>query len=218
MRRPLTLEAALLALLVGAPLSAAPDPERPPVRSWSRMAAETWLARAAALAARGETASAITSYTRALESDPTLGRAYLGLAELRRLQGDARETEWLLTRAVAISEVRAEALARRADFYESTGRVQQALVDWRTAAEFDPSPTHLRKLAEKYVGRRAWVAALAVWRKLRVALEHAPEAERMHAEEMIAALATLASEADAVQHDTGEGNWIRRALRRHALH
>ena len=187
-------------------------------RSWSRLAAESWLARAESLARKGETLSAITCFTESLRADPTLGRAYFGLAEIRHLQGDVREAERLLSRAAAVSEVRAEAFARRAALYRSLGRSSEALADWSRAAELEPSITRLRQLAQGLVERRAWVAALAVWRRIRALTLAADPGELRDTDETIGALAVLAAEADAVQHDTGERNWIRRALRHSASH
>lgn len=197
---------------------AAPGSDAPATRSsWSRLAAESWLSKARALAARGDTAAAMTAYTDALRADPTLGDAYFGLAEIRRLQGDMREAERLLTRAVAMSSARAEALSRRAELYRSIGRMDDAVADWRDAADLEPTLARLRTLAQAYVERRAWVAALSVWRRIRSIL--APGAsveERRDADETVAALAVLSAEADAAQHDAGERSWVRKALRRHA--
>jgi tetratricopeptide (TPR) repeat protein len=200
--------------------SAAPSSDTVlPARTWSRLAAESWLERAERLARLGETLSAITSYTEAVRADPTLGRAYFGLAEIRRLQGDVREAERLLTRAVTLSDARVEALARRAELYRSLGRMNDALSDWSRAAELDPSLGRLRQLAAGYVERRAWVAALAVWRRIRTLV--APSASRdelRDVEDTLSALVVLAAEADSVQHDAGEHNWVRRALRHYVLH
>lgn len=209
---------AVLAVMSFAPL-ARPAPLRPdekPARSWSRVAAESWLERAEARLRRGDTASAITSYTEAVRADPTLARAYFGLAEIRRLQGDYREAEWLLTRAVSHSEHRPEALTRRAELYALLGRRDHALTDLKNAADLEPSPERLKKLAAAYVERRAWVAALAVWRRIRFESAGRELGDSREMDDTILALSVLAGETDAVQHDAGERDWVRRALQRQA--
>jgi tetratricopeptide (TPR) repeat protein len=215
--RPAPLAALVIVLAAVVPVAALPEsPPAAPTRSWSRVAAESWRDRAEAQLARGETAAALTSYTRALRADPTFGPAYLGLAAIRLAQGDLQQAEWLLTRATTLDDVRAEALSRRAGLFLATGRAEAALLDLRLAAEVEPTIERLRALGDAYVARRAWVAALAVWRRLRASSMESADPRRHQADEMIAALTVLAAESDAVQHDTGERNWIRRALSRQA--
>lgn len=220
-RRPQLRLTAALALLVFASFSplvrSAPlRADEKPARSWSRVAAESWLERAEARLRRGDTAAAITSYTEAIRADPTLALAYFGLAEIRRLQGDYREAEWLLTRAVSVSEHRPEALTRRADLYALTGRREQALADLKTAADIEPSALRLKKLATAYAERRAWVAALALWRRIRFESTPDEHTDTREVDDTILALSVLAGETDAVQHDADERDWVRRALRRQA--
>jgi tetratricopeptide (TPR) repeat protein len=164
--------------------------------------------------ARGDAAAAVAAYSEAVRLDPAFGRAYLALAELRRALRDDREAELLLTRATALPDVRAEAFSRRARLYSDQGRAELALRDLRQAVEVEPSFERVRELSAFYVARRAWLAALSTWRLFRAELEgrRAPE-NSTETGEMIAALTLLAAEADPAQHDMGDRNWIRGALR-----
>ena len=184
---------------------------------WSRLAAQTYLERAERAEQRGDTLSALRAYTEALRIDPSLGRAYFGLAELRRLLGDMNEAERLLSRATVLSDVRAEALTRRAQLYRQEQRDDLALADLASAAESDPTLARLRTLASVYIERRAWVAALSVWRRIAAHPELArSEPEAREVTETLSALSLLAGEADAVQHAMDEHNAVRRTLQRHA--
>jgi tetratricopeptide (TPR) repeat protein len=174
------------------------------------------LARARRRVAQGDTFAAIHDYTESIRIDPGLGVAYLELARLRSALGDQREVEWLLSRATAISDVRAEALSRRAEFYAGVNKRDLALLDLRAAVEAAPTSDRLRALADFFVQQKAWVAALAIWRRIETSLGPAEPDARVEAGEMIAALAALAAEADGVQHDMPERSWVRRSLRRHA--
>lgn len=205
-------------LTLALPLRAqAPDAQQTTQLAWSRRAAELWVQRAQGLAQSGETAAAITAYSRALRSDATHGQAYLGLAELRLLFGDVREAEWLLARAAALPETRAQGLAARAKLYFRSGRDRLGMLDLEAAARAEPVAVRERELARAYIERRSWVAALAAWRRLRAQLGPQAPTEQSEAEETLSALAVLAGEADAVQHDMGESNWVRRALQRQVL-
>jgi tetratricopeptide (TPR) repeat protein len=201
-------------LVLCSSLAASAQTARLDAARWTRMAAESWLERAQARVRRGDTAEAITAYTEALRVDPDSGVACLELAELRRALGDMREAERLLNQATRISDVRTEALARRAQLYLSQQRSDLALLDLQAAVASDPTPQRLRELASFYLHRQAWVAALAVFRKLQSSLAaQTSEAELREAEETISALAALSAEADGAQHDMAELHWVRRALR-----
>jgi tetratricopeptide (TPR) repeat protein len=186
--------------------------------SWPRRAAEAWLTRARASLARGDTANAISAYTEALRVDPNFGDALLELAEIRMALGDTQQTEWLLSRAASLRDSRARGLLKRARFYTATGRAELALADLSAAAANDPpSAEVLRELAAHYVRHRAWVAALAVQRRLASSTQGQASADdRRDAETTLQALAALAAEADAAQHALPERGWVRAALRRHA--
>ncbi|MGC4092227.1 MAG: hypothetical protein QM756_30970 [Polyangiaceae bacterium] len=185
--------------------------------SWSRLAAQTYVERAQRARTRGDTLAAISAYTEALRIDSTLGGAYLGLAELRVLLGDLGEAESLLSRASALPETRAEALSRRARLYRAQQRDQQALADLQSAVDAEPNAVRLRQLADFYIERRAWVAALCVWRRVAAHPELTPSArEQSELVETLTALTLLAAESDAVQNSTGERSAVRRALARQA--
>ena len=184
---------------------------------WARRAAETYLERAERAQQRGDSIAALTAFTQALRADPTLGRAYIELAELRRALGDLNEAERLLSRATALNDVRAEALARRARLYREQRRDDLALDDLKSAAESEPSLQRLRELANFYVQQRAWVAALSIWRRVAAHPELTPSAvEAREVTDTLQALSLLAAEADAVQHAMGERSDVRRTLLRHA--
>jgi tetratricopeptide (TPR) repeat protein len=186
-------------------------------QSWSALAASTWLARARRHVAQGDTFAAIRDYTEALRIDPDSGAACLELAAIRGALGDYRDAVWLLNRASALPETRGEALSRRAELHLGMGKRELALADLRAAVESAPTAEHLRALAAFYVQEKAWVAALAAWRRLEVTMNPSDASARSEAREMVAALGALAAEADGVQHDMRERSWVRRALRRHAL-
>lgn len=210
----------LAAVLLGGALffgAAVARAEGADVSPWTRRAAEAWLERARASRGRGDTAQAITQYTEAVRVDPTFGAAYLELAEIRSQLGDTQQTEWLLSRAAAIVDTRSKALLLRSRMYSATGRSELALADLVAAVEGEANPEALRELGRFYFQRRAWVAALAAYRRLALALRNGGSAdEQREADTTLAALAALAGDADAVQHAMRERGWIRRTLRRHA--
>jgi hypothetical protein len=104
-------------------------------------------------------------------------------------------------------------LARRAQLYLAQKRTELALLDLQAAAETEPTSERLRPLASFFVQRRAWAAALSVFRKLRAnRAAQMSAAEQREADETIAALSALAAEADGAQHDMNELDWVRRAL------
>lgn len=207
----------MLALLASTSPSFAQTAQPNDAARWARLAAQSYLERAQRAVARGDTLAAISAFTDALRVDPTLGRAYFELAELRRLLGDVGEAERLLSRATALPDVRAEALTLRARLYRLQRRDDLALADLESAAETEPTAQRLRGLADFYVERRAWVAALSVWRRIAAHPELSPsETDRTLVRETVSALAILAAEADAVQHAMGEHNRVRRTLQRYA--
>jgi tetratricopeptide (TPR) repeat protein len=173
--------------------------------------------RAESAQRRGDTAQAITAYMRALRADATFGKAYFGLSEIRRAAGDLREAELLLNRAVAFPEARAEALTRRSTIHSAAGKADLAIRDLEAAAAAEPSAQRLRNLAGAYAGTRSWVAALSVYRRLRERDRGVSGSEVRETDETVAALAALAAETDAPQHDAAERSWVRRALRQIAL-
>lgn len=209
---------ALAALITGTPaLATAASPAADGGARWSRIAAETYLERAERARARGDSLGALTAFTEALRADPTLGRAYFALAELRIALGDVDEAERLLGRATSLADVRAEALSRRALLYRQQRRDELALDDLRSAVASEPTLERLRPLANFYVERRAWVAALSVWRSVAAHPELTPDAaEAREVSDTVSALSVLAGEADAVQHAMGERSDVRRTLQRHA--
>jgi tetratricopeptide (TPR) repeat protein len=184
---------------------------------WARLASEAHVERAEAARRRGDTAQAVTAYMRALRADPTYGKVYFGLSEIRRVAGDLREAELLLNRAVGLPEARAEALGRRSALYSAKGRDDLALLDLQAAVATEPSAQRLRDLAAAYAARRSWVAALAVYRQVRANLMPNAAPGQTETDETIAALAVLAAECDAAQHDLHDHDWVRRALRQITL-
>lgn len=204
-RLPLALLALTLSALPAAAEEAAPN--------WTRRLAVDRTDRAAALAARGDTAQALTAYTEALRLDETYGPAWLGFGELRELFGDSKQAELAYTRALDFPETRARGFEARSRLYERSGRANEALDDLAAAAELDPTPARLRELGRRFAARRAWPAALAVARRLLTELDpSSSEARAVRIE--VQALSRLAAETDPVQLGGDRRGWVRRALAR----
>jgi tetratricopeptide (TPR) repeat protein len=190
-----------------------------PPSSWSRKLAEHKLRRGEELEQRGETALAIRAYNDALTHDRTFGIAYLKLANLRELMGDTSEAELLYEQATLMPEVRALALVRRALLRRRLGRGEEAVRDLQTALDVDGAPEALKALANWYVQRRDWPAALAAWRRIfALAVRNANRDEMTEAELSVRALSVLAGETDVVLHVPPSSGWVRRSLSKIAQH
>ena len=169
--------------------------------------------RALELAHRGDSELALTEYTEAIRLDPSFGDAYLGLGALREARGDLREAERVYDLGVKLPSSRATALDRRARVRRALGRQDDAFRDLEESVAIEPNRARLRALAEWYVERRTWPAALVAWRRLLSLLGDEPSAERDEARVQVKALSVLAADSDPVisgaTHDSG---WVRRSL------
>jgi tetratricopeptide (TPR) repeat protein len=193
---------------------AAGNAAAPGARSWATRGAEAWTERARRLVARKAYGEAAQAYTEALRLDATYGPAWLELARLRGVTGDAREAERLYDRAVRLPDVAVQALADRASLRRSLRRDTEALRDLAAAVDLAPTDQELaERLAAWYIEKRAWPAALAVWRRLAASLEASGDAEsQRRARIQVRALSLLAAETDPVGSGHNHSSWVRRAL------
>lgn len=201
------------------PSPAAPltSPAKPEGGSWATQHARALSSRAQRYAARGDLSYAMSAYNEAIQTDPTYGAAYLGLARLREALSDYGEADRLYEMAAQLADSAAEARARRAALFKKQGRAELALREMEAAARIEPrSPARQRELAAWYVELRAWPAALAVFRLLLAELEASgasPE-ETAQARLQVHALTLLAADSDPVMTGKTHPSWVRRTLSR----
>jgi tetratricopeptide (TPR) repeat protein len=195
--------------------TAAPRPA-PVQEPWARSAARTLVERAERYERRGDTLDALRVYNDAIRMDPSHGPAYLGLGRLRHALRDLDEADRLYSAAARLPQSAAEALERRARVRRDQGRLEEAVADLRASIDADPSARERHKtLAAWYVERKAWPAALGVWRRLAAELEASgPSDELRQARIQVRALSLLAGEADPVQGGRGHPSWVRRSIAR----
>jgi tetratricopeptide (TPR) repeat protein len=185
--------------------------------SWATQRARALHDRAARYVQRGDVTYALSAYNEAIQTDPTYGAAYLGLAELREALSDYGEADRLYEMAAQLADSAAEARARRAALFKKQGRAELALREMEAAAQLEPqSPDRQRELATWYVELRAWPAALAVFRQLLGQLEAsgAGDEETARARVQVQALTLLAADTDPVISGKTHPSWVRRTLAR----
>jgi hypothetical protein len=118
--------------------------------------------------------------------------------------GDAAEAVRVYDQAARLSSVRAPALFGRARAAKALGYETEAF-------------RALELLAEWYVERRAWPAALVAWRRVLAGLDADAGAERERARVRVQALVLLAGETDpVVAGGAHQSSWVRRSLARMA--
>jgi len=197
------------------PGSEAATPATPRVaphhESWARSSARERVRRALELSQRGDAARALVELTEALRADPSFGEAYLALGSLRERMGDVREAERVYDRAVRLPDVSAEALAGRSRARRAAGREEEAFRDLEASVALRPTPGTLRALADWYVAKKAWPAALVAWRRVLSLVEGRDGAARDEARLRVRALTLLAAESDPVSSGN-DGGWVRSAL------
>jgi tetratricopeptide (TPR) repeat protein len=157
---------------------------------------------------------AIRRYSEAIELDPTLGDAYLGLGALRMRRGDTREAERVFD--VALSHVPSlfRALVGRAEARWAIGNHADAESDLEAYVLAAQDPGALRELAGWYGQEARAPAQLATWRRIRsLATERADGALRQEAQKMVRALQILVGAADPVTMPAAVDP-IRRAIAR----
>ncbi|MCC6217193.1 MAG: hypothetical protein IT376_20205 [Polyangiaceae bacterium] len=170
------------------------------------------IARARQHEARADAAFAIRAYTDAVQVDPGCGEAWLGLARARERSGDRVEAEALYGRAARIRGAAPDALGARGLLRWGEARHEEALADLGAAYELSGAERWRRELVSRYVERRLWVAALALWRRRLAAVEPG-SAEHTEASIQVQALTLLSGELDPVRDPTAP-RWERRAMAR----
>ncbi|MCK6538073.1 MAG: hypothetical protein L6Q84_34295 [Polyangiaceae bacterium] len=199
---------------------AKPPPQRPATAAkepWGRAAARERVRRASEHSRRGDAAQAMAELNEALRFDPSFGDAYLELAKLRERAGDLGEAERVYEQAARLPSARAQALFGRARVSKARGQADEAFRALEASVELAPERQSLELLAEWYVQRRAWPAALVAWRRVLSTYDDEPGPERDKVRVRIQALVVLAADADPVvagaAHSRG---WVRRSLARMA--
>jgi tetratricopeptide (TPR) repeat protein len=160
---------------------------------------------------------ALAELNEAIRFDPSFGDAFLELARLRERIGDLAEAERVYDQAARLPAVRAEALFGRARVVKARGHDDEAFRDLEASVELQPQRRSLALLAEWYVQRRAWPAALVAWRRVLASYDGEPGPDRDRVRVRVQALVLLAAESDPVvggaAHSPG---WVRRSLARMA--
>jgi tetratricopeptide (TPR) repeat protein len=151
-------------------------------------------------------------YNDAVRMDPSFGAAYIGLGSVRELLRDWQEADRVYSIAARLPDSKAEALARRSNVRRALGRDKDAFLDLEAAVSESPNRRWLRILGDWYVERRAWLAALTVWRRFLAEAEREGSSDRDEARLRVRALAVLAGETDPVLSGSDHPSWIRRSL------
>ncbi len=196
-----------------APTLEPPRPEplpAPPTRSGAAELAE----RGRRFEAENRLTEAIRAYTESIRLDPTNGAVLVALGKLRARLDDLSEAEMLFTTAARFRDVAAEALTERAHLRLREGLETEAMKDLALAVEIDPDAANrLDELASWYVARRAWLPALALFRRAEADLGATESAKR--AKIQVRALTLLAGPLDPVGAGAAKDySWTRRALAR----
>ena len=152
-------------------------------------------------------------FAEAVHLDPSYGPAYLDLAAARERAGDYSEAE--RTYDVAIEHVPnfIAAFRARAALLRKMGEFARETADLEHVARLAEGPETLRALATRYIEDKAWPAALATFRRLRVYAERSgDEALAREAALQVRALMVLCAELDPVIAGAGDRDWVRRAV------
>ncbi len=198
-----TLALATLALLLAAPRARA-----------GAESAVTLLEEARENESQSDDFNAIRHYSEAIELDPTLGDAYLGLGALRMRLGDTREAERVFD--VALSHIPAlfRALVGRAEARWALGFHAEAEDDLEAYARAAEDPGALRELADWYGQQSRAPAQLATWRRIRALAAARGDGPLEHeALTMVRALQILVGGADPVTTPSAVDP-VRRAIAR----
>jgi len=181
--------------------------------SWSRRLANSHYQRATELERRGDIAQALREYTETIAIDSTLGDAYLRLGALRERMGDAREAELVYAEAIRLGDSRAQAFIQRSHLNRALGRSDAAISDLQAAVELEPQREALQELALHYVEARAWVAALATFRRIASSAQQSGDGPALESALLeIRALRVLVAEADPSTAPVKKHDWVGRAL------
>ncbi|MBK7586368.1 MAG: hypothetical protein IPI67_40045 [Myxococcales bacterium] len=196
-----------------APPPAPAELRKPANEPWGRSTAREHLRRASEHLRRGDTALALGELNEATRMDPSFGEAYLELGRVRELSRDFAEADRVYAAAARIPSARADALFGQARVARVLGRHADAFRALEGAVELAPERKRVQLLAEWYVERRAWPAALVAWRRVLSLLDDEQGPERDVARLRVRALVVLAAEADPVVAGASHhGSWVRRSL------
>jgi tetratricopeptide (TPR) repeat protein len=198
---------------------APPSPPPPPVTNPGGAhpipsGAQSLIERAQRLEQENRLADAALAYTDALRLDSGDGSALIALGRLRLRMGQLRDAEELFTTATRFRDHAGEAYLERGRLRRSLGREQEALADLEAAGNRTTDDGNQgEELATLYVSKRAWLPALAAWRRT-AAGATSPEAAKK-AKVQVRALRVIAAELDATSPDaTRSRSFTRRALAR----
>ena len=176
--------------------------------------AQALLDRAVRFEQEGRFADAATAYTDAIRLDAGDGSALVALGKLRFRLGQLRDAEELFTAAIRFRGHASAAYFERGKLRRSLGREAEAVADFESAVNLAPDDAAQgEELAELYVARRAWLPALAAWRRA-LAVAADPTAEK-RAKLQVKALRVIAAELDATSNDASKKrSFTRRSLAR----
>ncbi|NLE76879.1 MAG: tetratricopeptide repeat protein, partial [Chloroflexi bacterium] len=168
-----------------------------------RLDAEALLRQAHRLAWDGQWPDALSLYRQAVETQPRLAAAYLGLAQAHSALGQASDAHAALSQAMELDPQDPLAVSSRGDLLLRTGQIGKAMADfdaaallwtrqgqpaqaeqiWRKAARLSPNhPQPHQRLAEHLQAQGAAEAAIAEYlhaARLFQKSGHAEEAEAM---------------------------------------
>jgi len=181
--------------------------------SWPTSAAAELTRQGREHAKSGDDALAMRRFADAVRLDPSYGPAYLELGAARERGGDFVEAE--RTYDVAIEHVPnfVAALRARAALSRRMGEFAREMADLEHLARLAEGPDTLRALAARHVEDRAWPAALATFRRLRVLAERSGDEQLLRETTLqVRALTVLCGDLDPVVAGAGERDWVRRAL------
>lgn len=184
-------------------------------RYWFSTSVDELVRRARAETRQGNVAEAMRLYTQALDLNPDSGQALLELGRLRQWLNEYEDARAVYQRASTIHACAPQAFAALAQLARARGRNAEALADLRLAIRLNPNAFgRMRELANWYVARRAWPAALEVYRRLIAELERDPAhaGELRQARIQARALSLLAGDVDPVTAGRTDRSWVRRAI------
>ena len=183
------------------------------IGSWASSAAAELTRQGREHAKDGDDALAVRRFADAVRLDPSFGPAYLDLAAARERAGDFVEAE--RTYGVAIEHVPSfvAAFRARAALLRKMGETAREVADLEHLTRIAGGPDTLRALAARYVEDRAWPAALATFRRLRMLAEQSGDEQLLRETTVqVRALGVLCGELDPVVAGAGDRDWVRRAV------
>jgi tetratricopeptide (TPR) repeat protein len=181
--------------------------------AWASSAAAELTRQGREHAKSGDDALAMRRFADALHLDPSYGPAYLELAAARERAGDLAEAERTYSAAIEHVPNFVAAFRARAALLRRMGELTREMADLEHLARFAEGPDTLQALAKRYVENKAWPAALATFRRLRIYAEQSgDEQSARESAVQIRALMVLCGELDPVMAGAGQRDWVRRAV------